>query len=106
MVKPVLTFLAATRGVQDIIDNNMKDIMNKTIEIFNNEFYDMYVIEPNDGKTDIRRAGYSFIDNTLDEKTIVEKLDKTVPKKVWFKVDKHSELQYVGTFLLPSEYYF
>ena len=97
-----------------VMTSNLKDqldpelicsILVLLIPLFRMYPCDMYVIEPDEkGRLQIKLAGYSFQDNTLDEETIISQTDLVAGEKViWFKVDDYQD-RYVGTLLLPEDY--
>jgi len=96
-----------TKNLQDQIDPELIcSILVLLIPLFRMYLYDMYVIEPDEkGRLQIRLAGYSFQDNTLDEETIISQTDLVAGGKViWFKIDDYGAAGYKGTLLLPEDY--
>ena len=79
-------------------------ILALVIHLFTQYPYDMFVIESGrDNRLQIRLAGYSFQDNTLDEETVISHTDLVGDKAIWFKVDDYGD-RYIGTLLLPEDY--
>lgn len=98
-MKP-LRMLATSNCMKSVGTSEIADLSTKMFGVFLKDCRDMYVINE-DG--DIRCAGYSFIDNMLDEKTIICNTGIKLSKTIWFKIDDY-ESHYVGTFLLPADY--
>jgi hypothetical protein len=72
--------------------------------LFNKYPYDMLVFEPSEkGYLRVRLAGYSFIDNMLDEETVIAETRIKLNNTFWWKVDDYGEF-YVGTFLFPDDW--
>lgn len=102
-MKPLQVFI--TSNLQQLIDPDLtSSILAMLIILFDQQPFDMYVIDPDgEGKLQIRLAGYSFTDQSLDEDTIVGQTDLPGDRIIWFKVDDYGE-GYVGTLLLPEDY--
>jgi len=94
-----------TSNLQGQIDPDLtSSILAMLISLFKHYPFDMFVIEPNENDMlQIRLAGYSYVDNRLDEETVVKLTDLSGNKVIWFKVDDYGD-GYVGTLLLPEDY--
>lgn len=66
--------------------------------------FDMLVGEPcKNGGFQIRVAGYHFVTEELDEKTILYVSQDQIPQRFWMKTDDYGDY-YVMTIMLPSDY--
>ena len=94
-----------TSNLQGQIDPDLTGgILAMLIPLFEQYPVDMYVIEPDEnGKLQIRLAGYSFVDNQLDEETVIKRTDLPGDRVIWFKIDDYGD-KYIGTLLLPEDY--
>lgn len=94
-----------TTNLQQQIDPDLTGrLLALVITLFAQHPYDMFVIEPDEnGKLQIRLAGYHFEDQTLDEETIIARTDLAGENVIWFKIDDYGD-RYIGTLLLPEDY--
>ena len=93
-----------TSNLQRQIDPDLAgSILAILIPLFVEYPYDMFVIEPDNGRLRIKLAGYSFLDQTLDEKSVVSTTDLVGENVIWFKIDDYGD-RYIGTLLLPEDY--
>jgi len=97
--------IVMTSNLQNQIEPDLcGSLLALLIPLFVEYPYDMFVIEPENGTLQIRLAGYSFQDQTLDEKTVVSQTDLVANNVIiWFKVDDYGD-RYIGTLLLPEDY--
>ena len=94
-----------TSNLQHQIDPDLcGSLLGRLITLFVEFPYDMFIVEPGQNdKLQIRLAGYSFQDQTLNEETVVSQTDLVGENVIWFKVDDYQD-RYVGTLLLPEDY--
>lgn len=93
----------ATSHVAQELQMTLPKLMWSLLEVFKSDTMDMYIVEKNEGESQIKASGYRNFSGSLDETTILKQCDYEIPKTIWFKVDDYGDC-YMGTILFPEEY--